>query len=113
MIRCSKTAVFLSDTNRFGRAGILTRMAKLFLYKSGLWRVAYYVWTRGKNCDISECDGIAYSYSVYDSFNQIAEWADRVIMIPTKIEGSRVKSWFHPLLTSSHVLLCAFKGQVN
>ena len=113
MVRCSKKAVFLSDTNRFGKAGFFTRLIKLFFYKSGLWRVMYFAWTRGKNCDISECDGIAYSYSVYDSLDQITDWADRVIMIPTKVEGNKVKSWFHPLLTSSHILLCAFKEKEN
>jgi len=109
MIRCSKKAIFLSDTNRFGRAGLFTRLLKLFLFKSGLWKLSYLLWTRGKNCDISECDGIAYSYSVYDSLDQIDSWADRIIMIPTKVEGKKVSSWLHPLLTSSHVLLCAFK----
>lgn len=112
MLRCSSKAVFLSDTNRYGRAGIFVRLVKLFLFKSGLWNIAYYAWTRGKNCDISDCDGIAYSYSVYDSFDKINAWSDRVIMIPTKVEGKKVASWLHPLLTSSHVLLCAFKEKL-
>lgn len=109
MLRCSSKAVYLSDTNRYGRAGMFARLVKLFLFKTGIWKFAYYAWTRGKNCDISDCDGIAYSYSVYDSLDKINAWADRVIMIRTKVEGKKIASWLHPLLTSSHILLCAFK----
>jgi len=113
MLRCSSKAVFLSDTNRYGRAGMLARLTKLFLFKTGLWKTFYFAWTRGKNCDISDCDGIAYSYSVYDSMDQISAWADRIILIPTKVEGKKITSWLHPLLSSSHILLCAFKEKSN
>jgi hypothetical protein len=34
--------------------------------------------------------------------------ADRVILIPTNA-GGKSTSWFHPLLNSSGVLVCAFK----
>lgn len=110
MIRVSRSAVFLSDTNRFGRAGLLARLVKLAFWKSGLWAPFYFLWTKGKSCDISECDGIAYSYSVFDSYSLLDSWADNVIPIPTKVEGQRLHSWVHPLLTSSHVLLCALRN---
>jgi ubiquinone/menaquinone biosynthesis C-methylase UbiE len=109
MLRVSRRAVFLSDTNRFGRAGLPARLAKLLFWKMKLWPFAYLLWTRGKGCDISDCDGIAYSYSVYDSLDQIQAWADHVLLIPTKVEGRRLQSWLNPLLTSSHVLLCGFR----
>lgn len=106
MLRVARKAVLLSDTNRFGRASMTSRLAKLALWKLGAWPLAYRVWTRGRGCDLSECDGVAYSYSVYDSLNQVARWADRVMLIPTKVEGSPRRGWMHPLLTSSHILLC-------
>ncbi len=109
MLRVSRRAIFLSDTNRFGRAGLPARLAKVLFWKMKLWPLVYFLWTRGKRCDISDCDGIAYSYSVYDSLEQIEAWADRVLLIPTKVEGVRLRSWLNPLLTSSHVLLCGFK----
>ena len=112
MIRVSRLGVFLSDTNRFGRAGVLARLVKLAAWKTGLWPAMYFCWTKGKNCDISDCDGIAYSYSVFDSFRLLDVWADQIFAIPTKVEGRRVRSWAHPLLTSSHVLLCALRDNL-
>jgi len=110
MLRVAKKAIFLSDTNRFGRGRLFARVIKLTLWHLGLWRWSYYVAKGFKSYDCSECDGIAFSYSVYDSFNLIDTWADRVVAIPTKVEGRRLHSWLHPLMTSSHVLLCGVKG---
>lgn len=113
MLRVTKKAIFLSDTNRFGRGRIFARLVKLALWKMGLWRPCYFLVKGGKSYDCSECDGIAFSYSVYDSFNLIDEWSDRMVAIPTKVEGRRLHSWVHPLLTSSHLLLAGFKGKAR
>lgn len=113
MLRVAKTAIYLSDTNRFGRGGLIARIVKLALWKMRLWRPAYFLAKGGKNYDCSDCDGIAFSYSVYDSFDLIYDWADSVIAIPTKVEGRRRRSWVHPLMTSSHVLLAGTKGKAR
>lgn len=113
MLRVSKTAIFLSDTNRFGRGRLFARIVKLTLWHLGIWRQSYFLAKGFKSYDCSECDGIAFSYSVYDSFNLIDAWADRIIAIPTKVEGRRLHSWQHPLMTSSHVLLCGIKGGIH
>jgi hypothetical protein len=65
--------------------------------------------TGGKRYRITEGDGLAYSYSVYDSFEQVSQWADRVILVPLPSDDSKATSWFHPLLNSGGVLLCAFR----
>jgi ubiquinone/menaquinone biosynthesis C-methylase UbiE len=108
MMRVARKAVFLSDSNRFGQGGLGARVAKLALYKMGLWRAARYVQTRGKYYTISDGDGLAYSYSIYDSYDELAEWADMIWCLPTTIDKTR-KSWLHPLLTSRHGLLCAIR----
>ena len=113
MIRVSRMGVFLSDTNRFGRASLFARLVKLIVWKIGFWMPFYFFWTKGRNCDISDCDGIAYSYSVFDSYSVVDAWADSVVAIPTKVEGPRLHSWLHPLLTSSHVLLCGLRDRVR
>jgi hypothetical protein len=43
-------------------------------------------------------EGLAYSYGVYDSFDRVADWASRTIVMAT--EDGNASSWFHPLLTS-------------
>ena len=49
---------------------------------------------RGKGYGITEGDGLAYSYGVYDSLGPVHRWADRVILIRTT--GGREE----PLLVS-------------
>jgi SAM-dependent methyltransferase len=104
MTRVADKAVFLSDVNRFGtKDGPI----KLAFWKLGLWGAVDRLKTRGRGYRISEGDGISYSYSVYDSYKQIAEWADRVFIIPTVPANS--KTWLHPLLSANHALLVAVR----
>jgi ubiquinone/menaquinone biosynthesis C-methylase UbiE len=110
MMRVAKRAVFLSDSNRFGHGRQAVRMLKLALYKSKLWRAARFIQTKGKMYTISEGDGLAYSYSVFDSYHLLAEWGDTIWLLPTGNELSG-RSWLSPLITSPHVLLCAIKNK--
>jgi ubiquinone/menaquinone biosynthesis C-methylase UbiE len=109
MIRVAKRAVFLSDSNRFGQGGRPARLLKTALYKCGLWRAARYVQTRGKMYIVSPEDGIQYSYSVFDSYQQLAVRTQQIWLLPLAGGQSKESSWLHPLLNSTHVLLCAFK----
>ena len=109
MIRVAKQAIFLSDSNRFGQGRRAARILKTALYKTGLWRAARFVQTRGKMYTISEGDGLQYSYSVFDSYDQLAAQTQQVWLLPTAGDKANIKSWLHPLVTSTHVLLCAFK----
>jgi len=109
MIRVTKRAVFLSDSNRFGQGRLAVRLLKLALYKANLWRAARFVQTKGKMYTLSEGDGLAYSYSVFDSYEQLAAKTQQIWLLPTAGPNQSDRSWFHPLLTSTHVLLCAFK----
>ena len=108
MLRVARKAVFICDSNRFGQGSRAARLIKLFLCKSRLWSFYTFLRTRGKGYLITEGDGLAYSYSIYDSYDLVSRWADRIILIPTSAR-ERSASWFHPLLNSSGVLLCALK----
>lgn len=107
MLRVARKAVFISDSNRFGQGRVPTRWLKLGLYKAGLWKAVNLVHTRGRGYHMSEGDGLSYSYSVYDNYKQIAQWASRVVVVPTMQHTTT--TWLSPLLTSGHVLLCAFR----
>lgn len=107
MLRVARKAVFIADSNRFGQGRWPVRAAKLALFKAGLWPIVNYAKTRGKGYSFTEGDGVAYSYSAYDSFDQIAKWADRLVIVPA--ERCRASSWLHPLLTAGGVLVAAFK----
>ena len=113
MLRVGRNAVFLADNNRFGHGTTLKKWVKLLLYKLGLWNLVRYIQTKGKYYTITDGDGLAYSYSVYDSYDCVSQWADEVIILPivssTDSNQAKAKSWLTPLLTSSGALLCAFK----
>jgi ubiquinone/menaquinone biosynthesis C-methylase UbiE len=109
MMRVATRAVFLSDSNRFGQGSMGVRMSKLLLAQCGLWPVANFLKTRGKGYTISAGDGLSYSYSVFDSLDAVHQWADRVVLVPTGRVDHR--NWYSPLLTSSHVLVCALRDR--
>lgn len=107
MLRVARKAVVICDCNRFGQGPRLMRLIKLALYKTHLWPAVNFAKTRGKGYLITEGDGLAYSYSAYDSFDQVARWAERVVVLPGSAD--RAAGWAHPLLTSSHVILCGLR----
>jgi ubiquinone/menaquinone biosynthesis C-methylase UbiE len=107
MLRVSRRAVFLSDENRFAHGSLFSRCAKVVLCKTGAFGAAYRLKTLGKGFRFSEGDGLAYSYSVFDCIDLLARWADRIVLIPT--DNTRTSGFFHPLLTSFHLLLCAVR----
>ncbi len=108
MTRVARRAVFLSDSNRFGQGVMWFRWLKLVLFKIRLWNLARFVQTKGKMYSISIEDGLYYSYSVFDSYEQLAKWADSLFCISTD-PRCYLNSWFNPLITSASVLLCALK----
>ena len=107
MLRVARKAVFISDSNRFGQGSTSTRWLKLLLYKCHLWWPAVLIKTRGRRYVLSDGDGLAYSYSVYDNYAQVARWARQVILVPTLPHAGG--TWMTPLMTSEHVLMCAFR----
>jgi len=107
MLRVARNAVVLSDANRFGQGPLPLRIVKLLLYKLKLWNVFDFLRTRGNGYQVSEGDGVFYSYSVYDNYDQIRHWAENIYLFP--IGETRSWSWFHPLLTSNSVLLIAVR----
>jgi ubiquinone/menaquinone biosynthesis C-methylase UbiE len=107
MLRVARKAVFIIDSNRFGQGPMPLRAFKLALYKTGLWPLANFLKTRGRGYAFTEGDGVAYSYSAFDSFDRVAKWADRTIAIPA--QPVTAKTWLHPLLTAPGILLGGFK----
>jgi SAM-dependent methyltransferase len=107
MTRVARRAVFISDDNRFGYGNLPRQLLKVAMFRTGLGRLSTLVRTRGKGYFLTEDDGLAYSYSVYDSYKELAVWADRIIFVPLRSKGQR--SWAHPLFTATHILVCAFR----
>lgn len=103
MLRTSKKAVFISDANNFGQGSCLARTVKQFINACGLWRAADFVKTKGKGYTITEGDGLAYSYSVFNNYRQIRQQCRSVHLMNTKDGGPNLYR------TASHVALLGVK----
>ena len=103
MLRVAKKAVYISDSNNFGQGSAAARMIKQLLNSLGLWKAATLIQTRGKGYYLSKEDGLAYSYSVFNSYKQIEEKCKRIHLLntaPGKINCYR---------TATHVALLGVK----
>lgn len=75
MNRVARRGVAISDANLLGQGSLPARLMKSALFHTGLWPVANWVKTRGKGYTISEGDGLAYSYTVFQNLPQLkAAW---------------------------------------
>lgn len=107
MLRVARKAVIISDCNRFGQGRAVARLIKLFMYLTRTWKLFDWIRTKGKGYRITDGDGLSYSYSVYDSFDLLSQWADRLIIVPS--DSGKAHSWLHPLATSAGALAFAIK----
>jgi ubiquinone/menaquinone biosynthesis C-methylase UbiE len=103
MLRVAGKAVFISDCNNFGQGGLAARALKQAINALGLWRVADLIKTRGLGYTISEGDGLGYSYSVFDNYDQIRRACKSVHLLNTLPAG------INPYRSASHVALLGLK----
>jgi hypothetical protein len=109
VVRVARKMIEIVVRNRFGQGWLPTRVFKRSLYRFGLWGTFNFLRTREKRYQISEGDGLFYSYSVYVYCAVIADWADRILVVAKGPCNSR--SWLHPLLTAAGVIVAAFRGK--
>lgn len=103
MLRVSGKAIFISDSNNFGQGSIASRALKQAINRIGLWKFADLIKTRGKGYTITEGDGLAYSYSVFNNYEKIGNECRSVHLLNTK-DGH-----IDPYKTASHVALLGIK----
>ncbi len=99
MLRVSKKGIFISDTNNFGQGSFISRSAKQVINKLGLWKVFDIIKTKGKGYNLSEGDGLAYSYSVFNDYNLIKKKCRKVHLLNTQNAGHNLYK------TASHIAL--------
>jgi len=103
MLRVARKAIFISDCNNFGHGGFAGRTAKQILRALGLWRAADFIKTRGTGYTISEGDGLAYSYSVFNNYPEISRRCRRVHIMNTTPSGPNLYR------SASHIALLGVK----
>lgn len=102
MLRVGKVGIFISDSNNFGQGSTISRFIKQTINSFGMWKVADFIKTKGKGYTLSEGDGLAYSYSVFNNFNLIKKKC-RIYIFNTMPGG------INPYKTSPHVALLGIK----
>lgn len=101
MCRVARVGVFISDSNNYGQGSAPVRLAKRVLRRAGLWPAADFIKNGGKRYFISEGDGLAYSYSVFDSLPRIRRKFPNVYFLGVKANGANL------LATAPHLaVLC-------
>jgi ubiquinone/menaquinone biosynthesis C-methylase UbiE len=105
MLRVSRKAIFISDSNNFGQGSKLARLFKQALNSARLWPLADLIKTRGKHYTISEGDGLAYSYSVFNDYRQIKAKCKSIHLLSTVDAGPNLYR------TATHVALLGIKSQ--
>ncbi len=103
MIRVSRDAIFISDSNNFGQGGKFSRFVKQTINGLGLWSAYNYVRTGGKKYQISQGDGLFYSYSLFNNFSFIKKHCKAVHVLNTTDAG------VNPYRTASHIALLGLK----
>jgi SAM-dependent methyltransferase len=103
MLRVSRRAIFISDSNNFGQGNRLLRLLKQMINAASLWHLADLIKTGGKGYLISDGDGVAYSYSVFNDYKQIAKCCESVHLLNTINSGPNLYR------SASHVALLGVK----
>jgi len=104
MLRVARKAIFISDSNNFGQGSSFARLVKQTINGVGLWPVADFVKTKGKGYTFEEGDGLAYSYSVFNNYRQIAKACKSVHLLNTTNGGQNLYR------TATHVALLGVKA---
>jgi ubiquinone/menaquinone biosynthesis C-methylase UbiE len=108
MCRVASSMVCISDCNFIGQGRRWLRLLKCAIYLVGLWPTTNWLKTRGKGYTYSEDDGIAYSYSVYQSLGALRRrWKD-IRIVRT---NNDCKKPYATMLAAGHVLLIATNPQ--
>lgn len=103
MCRVARKAIFISDANNFGQGSFVSRLVKQMINMCGMWPIADYFKTRGRGYTITAGDGLAYSYSVFNNYEQIKKCCERVHLINTSAGG------VNPYRTAESVALLGIK----
>jgi len=103
MLRVAGKAIFISDSNNFGHGSNASRSIKQMINFLGLWKIADLIKTKGRGFTISEGDGLAYSYSVFNNYKQIRTQCSSIHLLNTR------DGFINFYKTASHVALLGIK----
>jgi ubiquinone/menaquinone biosynthesis C-methylase UbiE len=78
MLRVARRAIIIIDANNFGQGR--WRLVKQAINSVGLWALANFIKTRGRGYDLSDGDGLSYSYSVFNNLPLIRRHCKEIML---------------------------------
>lgn len=84
MSRVTSKMLCISDSNFMGQGSLPVKILKYLIFSFGFWPISNWIKTRGKGYTISEGDGLAYSYSVYQNLSDIRNHFQTLRIMTTK-----------------------------
>jgi ubiquinone/menaquinone biosynthesis C-methylase UbiE len=105
MLRVARQAIFISDGNNFGQGKMITKCLKQLINSVGLWPITTLLKTRGRGYTVTDGDGLAYSYSVFNDYDVISEHCQRIHLMNTMSAGPNLYR------TAPHVALLGLKSK--
>ncbi|NET73950.1 MAG: class I SAM-dependent methyltransferase [Sphaerospermopsis sp. SIO1G2] len=105
MSRVASHMICISDCNFMGQGLPLVRLLKYLIFSIGLWKFADWLKTKGRGYTISEEDGLAYSYSVYQNLSTLNKFWKTIRLLTTNGDSD---NYFGQVLAAKHLLLLAF-----
>ncbi len=103
MLRVAQKGIFISDSNNFGQGSAFIRSVKQVINFLGFWKIADYIKTKGSGYIVSEGDGLAYSYSVFNNYRKIRDACSCIHLMNTMDGGPNLYR------TAGHVALLGIK----
>ncbi len=104
MSRVASKMVAISDVNFMGQGSLVLRWLKFAIFFLGLWSLANYFKTKGKGYTLSKGDGLAYSYSVYQSLRTLNRSWQTLRLHSTK---GKSDTFFGSFISAEHLLIIA------
>lgn len=111
MLRVARKAVFISDSNMYAQGSLGARAMKLGLARVGLLGVVNRLRRDGHDWYYTDGDGVGWSYSIFDSYPDLAKACAQVVVIPTGAKEPGADRL--PVLFASHCLLVGFKEPIR
>lgn len=104
MSRVGARMICISDCNFMGQGPLLLRSLKFLIFFLGFWPLADWIKTKGKRYTFSDGDGVAYSYSIYQSFRILRKYWKNLRLTAT---GGSSDTSLGSIISAGHLLLIA------
>lgn len=104
MQRVSSLGLYISDSNNFGQGSLRAKSLKQFLRGLKLWNLFVFIRTKGKKYTISEGDGVAYSFSIFNLEKIMKDKFELFFLGTVPSKGNLFKTASHSVIFAKKII---------